>query len=449
MAIDKDSKEKLVQDLYKITENNESTAKKVLQELGHDTDKIKIIDKSKYMVEFIPDTMEEMKEKYGEDVSFNDLEIDKEFREILEKKLQESLSKPKKWNVLYLLHHCKIPREIDLGENIQLIPFGEWSCDDYINIIDRLTSSRGVPISDSTKDLLEESKKRIISTFGQLNPLALLKFSNINAGSQDEAYDKTRLHATNITTILSVLTNASIEIKAWMFEGIFGNGLKNINPGVFFWKYEPVFLDPDTLEKTSTIILDKFNNNYLLQLALKYENDAIMEIEDKHRMLKRWSVLEYIAHDYSKSISKELLSKKDISKIVDFILKDVICDDSKKIKQKVQNSVSDMNRKNAKDKVRDLLIWCKYPIKEIGNDKDILDIIYQNRNCITHAGGCYKYDNTKEKCKTSTYCRNSDLDMFELNRELSRMLKSFIGRCVGIEFGYRPEVPESIKQSYE
>lgn len=73
-------------------------------------------------------------------------------------------------------------------------------------------------------------------------------------------------------------------------------------------------------------------------------------------------------------------------------------------------------------------------------DKDIVDLIYQRRNCIVHFGGCYRSDKTtKEVCRASAFCRESELELKKLNGELSRMLARVIGRFVGVEFEFNPE----------
>lgn len=80
-------------------------------------------------------------------------------------------------------------------------------------------------------------------------------------------------------------------------------------------------------------------------------------------------------------------------------------------------------------------------------EKDVIDVIYQQINCIVHLGGCYKTDkNIKGECKGPAYCREFTLGLEELNRELSRMLTRVIGRFVDIEFEFSPETPENLKR---
>lgn len=378
-----------------------------------------------------------------------DFYIDSEkYEEDFKKFLEYSDVNFGKWNVIYLLLHCKIPRKMKFGKDIQIIPFGEWSCDDYNYAFERLISSR---TANADFDEIFD-KQKIKEAFGRDNPLGLLIFNNISAKSQKDALNKTKEKASSIITTISVLTNSSIEIKGYLYEELFGRGLKTINPEIFFFGYHNVFIDPDDFEISTIRLLKGSKDKYLVQLALKYLNDAQMETEEKYRMLKLWSALEYIAEDYVERTSKKLLSNESKSEIIEYILENHVARDSPEIIQKVQNAVGDLNRRNAKDKVRDLLDYCNYSIRDsvmgLKNIKNILNIIYQNRNCITHSGGCYKYDDTKKECKNQAYCKNSDLTLFDLNRELTRMLKSFIGKETNMKFKYQEEVPESIKKEY-
>lgn len=453
-------KEKLSKDLFKMAEGHEKLFGEVLERSGADTSKIKVIDRSKFMTKHIPDVIEEMMEKYGSDFTLSNPEMAKEARESIEKKFHESLPEAKKWKVYHLLCHCKIPGKIEIDEKIHLVPFGEWPCDDYIKIMNKLSSSLGPFASDHSEELWKSSEENLKKRFGKENPAALLIFEDIEADSHITAHDKIAELADNITTTVSVLTNSHIETKGWLFEGKL-DGLKESFPHIFFYKYTPTYTTPETLETTTQKILSNIDENYLVSLALKYQNESLVENEEKFRMLKLWSALEYIAEEYAKK-SEELLSKPERKKIVKFIMDEIIEEkikDSKdkeekvkKIKSMISNNVGNINHKNAKDKVRDLLEWCEYPLEKLDEDKDrdILDLIYQHRNCITHAGGCAKSEGKEcDPREYPKYCRESDLDLPNLNRKLHRMLKSFIGKSVGIKFEYSSVIPEDIKKLYD
>lgn len=437
----KDSKtfKKLSEELFALAEMNEDMVREVLEKEGTDTSEIIIVDRSKYMAEFIPEVMGELEDKYGSDFDLSKPEMEDEARELIENKFQESIETPKNWNAYYLLQHCQLPGEINITNDIKVIPFAEWPCEDYLAIVRKLASERGPIASCLSEKTLENSENHIRGVYGEKNPTGLLIFNDIEADDEKEAYDKTIDFANHVTTILSVLTNSNMEIVVWLIEGKTG-GINLIYPHIFFWHYNPTSCDPKTLEDVTRCILRKIPKNYLVQLALKYEKDAIWDSEERFRMLKRWSALEYIAEEYTKSI-KPLLSSDDRKKIVSFIIDEVLGDRSPEVLQKIQSNVGNMNRKNAKDKIRDLLNWCGYNLQNVNESNDVLDVIYQHRNCITHSGGCYKDKPEIDKCDGPVYCRGSDFSIGDLNRELSRMLKAYIGKIAHVTFEYSEEIP--------
>lgn len=433
------STEKLKEELLQLTKANEDIVRKVLENQGTDTSKIRIIDRSKYLVEFIPDAISKLQDKYGSDIDLSKPEMEDEIRKLIEKKFHESIGTPKKWNAYYLLQHCKLPGEIIITENVKVVPFVEWPCEDYFTIMRKLTGGRGPMASSLSEQNFEDGEKNIKKTFGEKNPTGIIIFNDINANNEKDAYNKTVNFAKHVATTLSVLTNSNMEIAIWLLEGK-TKGINLIYPHIFFWHYNPTSCDPKTLEDVTRCILRKIPKNYLVQLALKYEKDAIWDSEERFRMLKRWSALEYIAEEYTKSI-KPLLSNDDKKKIVSFIIDEVLDERSPEVLQKIQSNVGNMNRKNAKDKIRDLLDYCGYILQNVNENNDVLDVIYQHRNCITHSGGCYKDKPEIDKCDGPAYCRGSDFSIGDLNRELSRMLKAYIGKIAHVTFEYSEEIP--------
>ncbi|OEC86742.1 MULTISPECIES: hypothetical protein [Methanobacterium] len=350
------------------------------------------------------------------------------------------LKKHNLWDVYYVLLHCHILKPIYIDKNTLLVPFEEMAYNDFLEIVEKLTESSNSSSSNSEK-CWKRIKEKINTSHKEKNPVALLIFKNIEAENTKEAHEKTRGLAQDIIVTVGVLTNSSIELKGWIFENN-----KGIIPDIHFPYYKPVYIDSNALEEISKKIVNKMNDNHLVKLALRYENEALAETEADFSLLKRWTALEFIGEEYSRFLDKEkLLSKAQIKTITKLIIKNVITEENEEIKNKIQNSLGHINHRNAKDKIRDLLNWLDYSLENFDNKKDILDVIYQNRNCITHNGGCYKYKEAKEECEGPAYCRNSNLDLKDLNKELSCILVHFIGKLVGFSLEYNP-IPEDLSE---
>jgi hypothetical protein len=86
IEFDEDYKKKLSEKLTKMAEDNELKIRKKLEEKGVDTSEIKIIDRAKFSVKYIPDVMEELFKKYGtSEVLMDDPKIRYEARELAKK----------------------------------------------------------------------------------------------------------------------------------------------------------------------------------------------------------------------------------------------------------------------------------------------------------------------------------------------------------------------------
>lgn len=349
---------------------------------------------------------------------------------MIKKEIQQVLSKKDNlWEVYYILLHCYIEEPIYFNENIILAPKGEKSNNDFLEIIENISEPSDSSNSEMNKNW-NQIKEMTKNFHEKKNPIALLIFKDVKAENTIEAREKTENIAQNIILTIGVITNSCIDLIGWMFQN---------NRGMIFNQrfpyYNPVSINVDELSEISNKILNKLDENYLVKLALRYENEALNDSELDFSLLKRWTALEFLGEEYSKLLEKDkLLSKSDITKITSFIISNVIPEKNEKIKEKVRNSVGHINHENAKDKIRDLLIYLNYPLEAYENNKDVLDIIYQNRNCITHNGGCYKYNENKEKCNGPKYCKESELDLDDLNGALSRILVHFIMKLVGYSF---------------
>ena len=442
--------------LYQIAERNELIFKKMLEEVGVDTSKIKIIDRAKFTTKYIPDVLEELLEKYGPSkILMDDEDVKNEALDLIQRRFHEDLAKQivKSWNIYYILRHCKILEPLKIDESVTLIPFNGWSCNDFLEVIDRLFYKSGLPASRLSEEIYEEMKEYFRKLYSEKNPTGLLIFQEIEAETEKEVYDKTKNYAENVLLCVSNLTNSSIEIGGWVVEGVL-NGIKRIHPTIYFPYYKPTYMIPKGIEEVTKRILQNVDENHLLKLALKYENEALYENEEKFRILKRWSALVFIADEYSqrRTTNGKLLTKHDIQKITTYI--QTILNDknhfemTSTIEDKIRTNVSQINYKKAKDKVRDLMNWVGHPIKTLDDaEKDIIDVIYQHRNCIVHRGGCYKSDeNIREECEGPAYCRKCKLGLKELNGELSRILTRIIGKFVNVEFEFHSEIPEHIKR---
>jgi len=446
IKLDEKFKKELSRKLYKMAEQNEAFLRKMLEESGVNTSKMKIVDRAKFVVRYIPEVMEELFEKYGtSEVLMDDEKIRTEALRLVQKRFHEDLAKQrvKSWNIYYMLLYCNIPRLMNLDKDITLVPFNGWPCNDYLGILDRLFSGLGPPASRLSEENLETAKKCFTEIYGEKNPISLLIFENVKANTESEVYEKTKDYTENVILCMSNLTNCSIELRGWVIEGKL-EGINVIRPTILFPIYKPTYAKPESMEKVVSRLMEDIDRNHLLKLALKYEKDALSEDEEKFRTLKRWSALEFIAEKCStnKRLNEKLLSKTEIGRITRTI-KEILTrkniDLTPKIEDKIKTNVGQINYKNAKEKVRDLLEWARCPIRRLDNaDKDVVDIIYQHRNCIVHWGGCYKTDKTiKEVCRGPAFCRESELELKKLNGELSRMLARVIGRFVGVEFEFR------------
>ena len=217
---DEEYKKKLSEKLTKISEDSELALRETLEEKGVDTSEMQIIDRSKFMVKYIPDVMEELFKKYGtSQVLMDKPEIKNEARKLVEKKFHEELDKQKirKWKIYYILLHCKIYEELNIEENIKLIPFDGLSCNDYFEIVDKICSAP--PASELTEKSLENGKKYIANRHREKIPLSLLVIENLDANSEIEVYEKTNKYANDISLSMSAPTNSSIEIGGWIIEG--------------------------------------------------------------------------------------------------------------------------------------------------------------------------------------------------------------------------------------
>jgi hypothetical protein len=449
-------KKELCEELSRVIENNELAVRKMLEESGVDTSKTTIIDRAKFLVKYVPDVMEELFEKYGPSKVFA-VEVKKEALELIQKRFHEDLAKQpvKSWNIYYLLLHCKIYKPITLLENVTLIPFDGWPCNDYLDIIERLSQNLGVPASHLSEENLKAAKKYFNKIYPEKNPISLLIFRDIEANTEGEAREKTKDYAENVVLCMSNLTNASIEIRGWLIEGKL-EGINVLHPTINFSHYKPTYSEPEVLEKVAKKILENLSKNYRLELALRCERDALSDDQDKFRILKRWSALEFIAEEHFNSdknsnLDKKLLTKRDVVEVTEFV-KNIFgknnIEITPTIERRVTNYVSQINHKEAKEKVRDLLKWANHPIKKNDNsENDIIDVIYQHRNCIVHLGGCSKSDKTIKECNGPAYCKKSILGQVEVNRELSQMLTRIIGTFVGVEFEFNTKIPENIEKT--
>lgn len=359
----------------------------------------------------------------------------------------DNLFKNGSWDIYYILLHCKIAESIFIKNDIEVIPFGEYSCDDYFAIVEEVIENIiGLPEFNGSKEWIDY-QKLINKSFKKDNPLSLLVFRNINADTEFEVYEKTKAYAEDIMITISTLINSSTELVGWVAEGN-NNNYRTVCPDILYYHYKQGYMDPKELEETINDILNEINENFLVKLVLKYENEALSERDQTFRLIKRWSALEFIAEYHSNSDPKNRkLSSDELDKITEFVMKEIIQDNNKEIKNHVRNRVGQINHKNVKDKIREFLSEYNYPIKTLPNkNKDILDLIYQKRNCITHNGGCRK--DLEGKCEGSAYCRNSKMDLEGLNLELSNMLKQFIGNSVNTVFKYQTEISDEIKKEY-
>ncbi len=139
--------------------------------------------------------------------------------------------------------------------------------------------------------------------------------------------------------------------------------------------------------------------------------------------------------------------RKIIVKNINKILTDKGININSQIKEKINSSIAQINRKTAKEKVRNVLKAENYHIKEIDGDNDIIDKIYQYRNCITHYGGCKEeVEGIKEKCLGPRYCRDYTSCLDEINSELHQMILLIIGKCIDVKFKFYQEIPEHIRK---
>ena len=435
--------------LYQIAENNESAIREMLEKAGIDTSKLNIVDRAKFMAQYMPEVMEELFEKYGTSkVLMDDDKIRKEAIELIEKRFHEDLNKKKVkiWNIYYILLYCKINEKIDINENVELIPFGGWPCNDYFEIIDKISYKLGPPASRISEKTSENGKEYIKEKFCEKNPVSLLIIKNVNADTESEVYEKTKKIAGDMILCMSKLTNSSIEQRGWVVEGKM-EGFKQIRPTVYFEHYHPHRMESvEKLKEIINRILQNLDKNHLLKLALKYEKEALSEDDEEFALMKRWSALEFIAEEYAqtKNFKEELLSKTDINAITKSI-KDILTDKvdfakNSNIENKIKSSIGQINHKNAKEKVRNLLEYANYTVCKLTNEeKDLIDVIYQHRNCLTHLGGCYKYSTNIKECQGQKYCRESEAGLTKLNFELRLMLLHVIGKFIDVEFQFKRE----------
>jgi len=160
--------------------------------------------------------------------------------------------------------------------------------------------------------------------------------------------------------------------------------------------------------------------------------------------------LEYLAEKYDENNNQNLLDANERRIIVENINK-ILTDKgihiNSQIEEKIKSDIAQINRKRAKEKVRDVLKAEKYHIKKIGEDRDIIDKIYQYRNCITHSGGCNEeVEGIKEKCTGPKYCKDYTSCLDEINDELHKMLLLIIGKYIDVQFEFHQEMPEHIRK---
>jgi hypothetical protein len=85
--------------------------------------------------------------------------------------------------------------------------------------------------------------------------------------------------------------------------------------------------------------------------------------------------------------------------------------------------------------------------KNDNSENDIIDVIYQYRNCIVHLGGCCKSDKTIKGCDGPAYCKKSLIEQREVNGELSKILTQIIGAFIGEKFEFNDKIPENIEKT--
>jgi hypothetical protein len=212
--------------------------------------------------------------------------------------------------------------------------------------------------------------------------------------------------------------------------------------------YSPPFFQKETLEIGINKILNKVPENILVKLILKSQKEAIYENDDSEfGVLKRWSLIEFLAETFHFTESK-IFNNEEIEEIIRFV-KSKDKSNSKIIDERIINCVNNMNVRAAKEKVKTFLIELHCPIKKIDNsEKDVIDISYQIRNCIAHSGGCYKRDRKIKMRDCPAFCRDSELDLKELNLELTKIIRHILGVFIGVQFGYEEKIPDDVRKEY-
>lgn len=446
IKLNEKEKQKLIEELISLTKKQELAFRESIEKKDIDPNSLVVVNLAQHLVRYIPEVMEELFDKYGfERVVTDKNEIMNEGLEEVRKRFLKDLesNEVEEWTIYYILYDCKIPKEIKLSKDISIFAFGGRSGLEYLEIVERVINSFiGYQISKNPYEEIfqKEHTKR--------NPVAILRMEHIKAKSYTEVIEKTQNIAENITLSLSFFTSSYVDMRGCVISGRIGK-FHTIFQHMIIPHYSPPFFQKETLEIGINKILNEIPENILVKLILKSQKEAIYEDDDSEfGVLKRWSLIEFLAEKFPFKESK-IFNNEEIEEIIRFVISKNKSN-SKIIDERIINCINNMNVRAAKEKVKTFLVELHCPIKKIDNsEKDIIDISYQIRNCIAHSGGCYKRDRKIKMKNCPTFCRDSKLDLKELNMELTQIIRHILGVFIGVQFGYEDEVPEHIKKNYE
>lgn len=460
IVIFNEKKKKELEDLlYSLSEDSVNNLKEILEKSGIDISKINIVDRSKYLIKHIPEVVEELLKKYGtEKILSKNEDIKKEALDLIQIKFHEELEKRKitSWSIYYILMYCKVPGIVELDENTKIFPFAGLSGNDYIEIMENLQKNFGPIASQLSEEYLQKSKETMRKKYSEKTPISILSINNITASSEKEVYDKTSNFANNVALCFSNIINSAVEIRGWLTVAQL-EGFKSLYSMLNFPQYHLMYPNPKDIPSLAKNIINKMDENPIYKLILEFEKEAIYEEEEKFRLLKRWMILELVAEAfYNSSNDKDdnILTKEEKEQVKRFIVQKIGDKEeykkNPKLNDRIENLIGQMNHKIIKEKVRDLLNKTGYNIEYYDSiKKDIIELIYQTRNCIVHTGKCCKEDKNI-KCNCPKNIKDFNLDIKDYTLKLGEIILHLIGYFSGTEFRFltESETPQDIKDKW-
>ncbi|MBR9701896.1 hypothetical protein GOV13_03160 [Candidatus Pacearchaeota archaeon] len=347
------------------------------------------------------------------------------------------------FHAFYFLKNCKLDGEIELEKGVKLIPFEGFSVKSDMELVEKFMKERGKDFGFELDRNFPQSALETKKKYMKKIKMAVL-FIPIRADTIENVKKTLDPVADNVMFILSAFKNTYVERAGYFAIDVSGkNGLKT--HAIYYFDIKKIYKDYDSRklsdDKQITMVLSKIQDIHhtiekydLIKHSKQLYYEYIAEDNEDWGFLRLWNILEIQSENRTKLTKTKIFTKKDIKKIRKVLYqtldtKDI--DDQLKSK-KISSILTSLNYPPIKDKIRKMLGEYQLDLNPIDESHDIIDQIYQYRNCLIHYGGCAKKRSLRVSCES--WCKNSIMDSDTLRKELRNFVLQIIFRDFNIYF---------------